>query len=54
MDKERLFGIEDGFSEKQIDLKMDQDQQNDRVVSGNVFVAPSQKQKKKDKNSGNI
>lgn len=46
MDKERLFGIETGFSEKDLDLKVDQDQQNDRVVSGNVFVAPVKNKKK--------
>ena len=47
MDKERLFGVEEGFSEKELDLAVDKQKNNDQSKGGNIF--DPQKKKKKAK-----
>ena len=48
MDKEREPKFESGFSEKQLDLVVDQVKNSDPVKAGNIFVA-SKKTKKSPK-----
>lgn len=48
MDKERLFGIDGGYSEAQIDQAVDKQKNDDQVKAQNIFVAP-QKSKKVEK-----
>ncbi len=49
MDKERLFGVDGGYSEAEADKALDKQKNNDLVTakSGNIFVAP-QKNKKQE------
>lgn len=49
MDKERLFGIEDGFSEKELDLAVDKTVANDQAKPGIIFDPQNSKKKKPQK-----